>query len=155
MTDKMTQHHLAAEMVNDKHGTAIMLTQQEDINEPDTIMVHPWQLRAVCQEFGIIASDQQAAKTISTLQRRMQGLRGRIDAITDWMTQHSDHRHADLTYEMTQLQALQDLASEWCAEFEETEQPLDKPSGFSAGNPQETQAEKSGKVSAGQLAFNV
>lgn len=155
MTDKLTQHHLAAEIVNDKHGTAIMLMQQEDINEPDTIMVHPWQLRAVCEQFGIIASDQQAAKTIATMQRRMQGLRARIDAITDWMTQNSDRRHADLTYEVTQLQALQDLASEWCAEFEETGQPLDKPSGFSMGNPRATHAEKSEKPTAGQLAFHV
>ncbi|MFN7156617.1 MAG: hypothetical protein ACK4OE_23375 [Acidovorax sp.] len=155
MTDKLTHHHLVAEEINDEHGRALLLTQQDGIEEPHSVLVHPWQLRAVCQQFGIIASDQQAAKTIATLQRRMQGLRARIDAITDWMTQHSDHRHADLTYEVTQLQALQDLASEWCAEFEETEQPLDKPSGFSMGNPQATHEEKSEKPTAGQLAFHV
>lgn len=155
MTDKLTQHHLAAEIVNDKHGTAIMLTQQEDINEPDTIMVHPWQLRAVCEQFGIIASDQQAAKTIATMQRRMQGLRARIDAITDWMMQHSDHRHADLTYEVTQLQALQDLASEWCAEFEHTDHLAQEPTGFSASSPAATRVGNAEKMAANQLTLNV
>ena len=120
MTTKLTHHQLTAERVDDEHGTAIMLTQQEDgYNEPSTVLVHPFQLRAVCEQFGIIASDQQAAKTITTLQRRMAGLRDRIDNLADWMAKHSDHAHADLSYETTQLRALQDLAGEWCADFEE------------------------------------
>lgn len=76
------------------------------------MLVHPFQLRAVCDQFGIIASDQQSAKTIATLQRRMVGLRERIDDLTDWMAKHSDHKHAELSYETTQLRALQDLAGE-------------------------------------------
>ena len=119
MTTKLTHHHLCAEQVNDDHGTAILLTQQDGIEEPHSILVHPFQLRAVCERFGIIASDRQAAKTIDTLQRRMSGLRDRIDDLADWMAKHSDHAHADLSYETTQLRALQDLAGEWCADFEE------------------------------------
>lgn len=122
-TTKLTHHHLTAEAVSDEHGKAIMLTQQDGIEEPHTVLVHPFQIRAVCEQFGIIASDQQAAKTIATLQRRMVGLRDRIDALADWMAKHSDHRHADLTYEVTQLQAMQDLAGEWCTEFEDLDHP--------------------------------
>ena len=85
MTTKLTHHHLSAEAVNDKHGPAILLTQQDGIEEPQSVLVHPWQLRAVCEQFGIIASDSQAAKTIATLQRRMVGLRDRIDDLADWM----------------------------------------------------------------------
>lgn len=176
MTNKLTQHHLAAEIVNDKHGTAIMLTQQEDMNEPDTIMAHPWQLRAVCEHFGIIASDQQAAKTIATLQRRMLVLRDRIDRLDDWITHHSDHRHADLSHEMESIGALADFAREWCADFEgmpeasakpfaepsEAPETQAKPTGFAQGNPVATQPaptqqphEKPGKVAAGQLDLNV
>lgn len=118
MTTKLTHHHLTAEEVKDKHGTAIMLTQQDGIEEPHSVLVHPWQLRAVCEQFNIIASDQQAAKTIATLQRRMVGLRERIDDLAYWMAKHSDHAHADLSYETTQLRALQDLAGEWCADFD-------------------------------------
>ena len=117
MTTKLTHHHLSAEQVNDEHGTAIILTQQDGIEEPQSVLVHPFQLRAVCEQFGIIASDQQAAKTIATLQRRMVALRDRIDRLADWMAKHSDHNHADLSYEVTQLQALQDLANEWCGDF--------------------------------------
>lgn len=117
MTPKLTHHHLSAEQVDDEHGTAIMRTQQDGIEEPHSVLVHPWQLRAVCEEFGIVASDEQAAKTIRTLQRRMKGLLGRIEHLAEWMTNHSDQRHADLTYEITLLQVLQDLASEWCGDF--------------------------------------
>ena len=128
MTTKLTHHHLSAEQFNDEHGTAIMLTQQDGIEEPQSVLVHPFQLRAVCEQFGIIASDRQAAKTIDTLQRRMAGLRDRIDDLADWMAKHSDHAHADLSYETTQLRALQDLAGEWCAVFEEG-----LPGGFGEG----------------------
>ena len=129
MTTKLTHHHLSAEQVNDEHGTAIMLTQQDGIEEPQSVLVHPWQLQAVCEQLGILSSDQQAAKTIATLQRRMVKLRERIDDLADWMAKHSDHEHADLSYETTQLRALQDLAGEWCADFEEG-----LPEGFGKGS---------------------
>lgn len=146
MTDKLTHHHLTAEAVDDEHGPAILLSQQEDsYNDPDTVMLHPWQLRAICEHFGIIASNEQAAKTIATLQRRMVCLRERIDKLDDWLTHHSDHQHADLSHELVTVGALSDLAREWCAEFEESDLPPQKPSGFSAGNPEATHAEKSEK----------
>ena len=119
MTTKLTHHHLSAEAVDDEHDKAILLTQQDGIEEPQSVLMHPFQLRAVCEQFGIIASDTRAAKTIATLQRRMVKLSERIDDLADWMAKHSDHAHADLSYETTQLRALQDLAGEWCAEFEE------------------------------------
>ena len=119
---KLTHHHLTAELVNDEHGTAIMLAQQEDgYNEPSTVLVHPWQLRAICEQFGIIATDAQAAKTIATLQRRMMGLRERIDKLDNWLTHHSDHQHADLSHELVSIGVLADLAGEWCAEFADNE----------------------------------
>lgn len=117
MKTTLTHHDLVAEEVNDEHGQAILLTQQDGLEEPRSVIAHPWQLRAVCEHFGIVASDEQAAKTIHTLQRRMKGLLGRIEHLAGWMTNHSDQRHADLSYEITQLQALQDLASEWCGDF--------------------------------------
>lgn len=119
MNTILTHHHLEAEEINDKNGKAIMLSQHEDgYNEPDVVVLHPWQLRGVCEQFGIIAADEQAAKTIATLQRRMLALRGRIDQLAQWMAQHSDHKHADLSHEMTSINALADLAGEWCADFD-------------------------------------
>ena len=114
-----TNHHLTAEHIDDNHGPAIMLTQQEGIDDPCSIVIHPWQLVAACQHLGLTASDPKAAQDIATLQRRMLALRDRIDNLTDWMEKFGDHKHADLTYEMTQLHALQDLACEWCFDFED------------------------------------
>ena len=145
MTTKLTHHHLTAEEVKDKHGAAIMLTQQEDgYGEPNTVLMHPFQLRAVCEQFGILTSDQQAAKTIATLQRRMMGLRERIDDLAYWMAKHSDHAHADLGYETGQLRAQQDLAGEWCADFAEG-----LPEGFGGGpQPQTAPPECAGAPAA-------
>lgn len=149
MTPKLTHHHLSAELVDDEHGTGIMLTQQEDgYSEPSTVLVHPFQLRAVCEQFGIIARDQQAAKTIATLQRRMVGLRERIDDLAYWMAKHSDHKHADLSYESTQLRALQDLAGEWCADFEEG-----LPEGFGEGLQPQTVPPKCTSAPAAQASL--
>ena len=112
-----THHHLTAERFTDDNGPAIMLTQQAGIEDSDTIVVHPWQLRAVCEQFGLIASDPQAEKTIATLQRRMVLLRDRIDRLHHYLVNHSDHKHADLSYEVTYATACIDLAEEFCAEF--------------------------------------
>ena len=115
-----TNHHLTAEHINDKSGPAVMLTQQEGIEDAATIIIHPWQLVAACQHLGLTASDPKAAQDIATLQRRMLALRDRIDNLADWMEKFSDHKHADLTYEITQLHALQDLACEWCLDLDDS-----------------------------------
>ncbi len=53
-------------------------------------MVHPWQLRAVCEQFGLIANDEQSAKTIAMLTRRLLVLRDRVDHLAHWLANHSD-----------------------------------------------------------------
>ncbi len=116
-----TNYHLTAEHVNNESGPAVMLTQQQGIEDAATIMVHPWQLVAACQHLGLNSSDHLADKTIATLTRRMLGLRDRIESLAEWMAMHSDHKHADLSYETTQLNAMADLAIEWCCDFDETE----------------------------------
>lgn len=148
MTTKLTHHHLSAEQVNDEHGTAIMLTQQDGIEEMQTILLHPWQLRAVCEQFGILSSDSQAAKTIATLQRRMVGLRERIDDLDNWLTHHSDHQHADLSHELASIGALADLAREWCADFEEG-----LPEGFGEGQQAHTAPPEGTSAPAAQASL--
>lgn len=117
----LKHHETKAEWINDEHGTAVMLTQVEGWDTEMTVIVAPSQLRAVCEHFGILARDERAAKTITALQRRMLALRDRIDALSEYMTNCSDHKHADLTYEMVSLNALADIASEWCTDFEDAE----------------------------------
>ena len=103
MTDKLTHHELIAEWVDDSQGRAIMLTQNNggDYDEAPSIILDPWQLRAVCERFGIVASDQQATKTITTLTRRLKLLNDRIGHLAHYLANHSDHKHADLSYEQT------------------------------------------------------
>jgi hypothetical protein len=112
--NKLTLHHLVAEEITDEQGPAIVLTQSEDgFNEPDTVLVHPLAtFGPSCEQFGIIASDPEAARTIAVLQRRMLGLLDRINSLADVMTEDSDHTKA-------QLLALRDLANEWCADSRE------------------------------------
>lgn len=118
MTDTLTHHELTAEWVIDNQGKAIMLTQPVDnYDEPGTVLIHPWQLRAVCEQFGIIASDPKAEKTIATLKRRLMVLRDRIDHLADFLANHSDSKHADLSYEQTYSAASADIAAEFCAEL--------------------------------------
>ena len=123
-----TNHHLTAEHINDQSCPAVMLTQQEGIDDAATIIIHPWQLVAACRHLGLTASDLKSAQHIATLQRRMLALRDRIDNLTDWMEKFSDHKHADLTYEMTQLHALQDLACEWCYDLDDNAPATPEPS---------------------------
>ena len=118
MTDTLTHHELTAEWVDDNRGRAIMLTQPADnYDDPGSVLVHPWQLRAVCEQFGIIASDRQAARTIAILTRRLHLLRVRIDRLHDYLLNHSDHKHAALSYELPYATATAELADEFCAEL--------------------------------------
>lgn len=119
MTDTLTHHELTAEWVNDNQGKAIMLTQPADnYDEPGAVLIHPWQLRAVCEQFGIIAADPQAEKTIATLTRRLMVLRDRIDHLADFLANHSDSKHADLSFEQTYATATAEIADEFCKEME-------------------------------------
>jgi len=121
MTATLTHHELTAEWVDDEKGRAILLTQPTDnYDDPGSVLIHPWQLRAVCEQFGIIASDPQTAKTITTLTRRVRLLRERIDLLADYLANNSDSEHADLGYEQTYARATADIAGEFCAELVET-----------------------------------
>jgi hypothetical protein len=112
-------HHFSVEAIKDKHGLAILLEQQEGIDDTMAIVVHPWQLRAACEHLGIIASNPQAERTIAALNRRIKMLANRIDYLADYLETHSDTRHADLTYEQTYARATAEIAAEFIAEIDE------------------------------------
>lgn len=108
-------HQFSVKAIDDTHGPAIMLEQQEGIEDTAVIVVHPWQLRAACEHLGIIANDPQAERTISTLQRRITALANRIDFLADYLANHSDSRNADLSFEQTYARATADIAAEFIA----------------------------------------
>jgi len=113
----ITHHNLKAEHINDAHGAAILLTQQGEYSEPSTVIIHPWQLRRVCEEFGIVSSDTETEKLIARLSRRMQLLNGRIQHLDNWLRTFSDSDHADLNYEMSYSGGTADMAQEFCTEL--------------------------------------
>jgi hypothetical protein len=113
---------MTAEWVDDRHGPAVMLSQaSDDYNESTSVLIHPWQLRAVCEKFGLVASDQTAHKTIATLTRRLHLLNSRIQHLDNWLRTLSDSDHADLTYEIGFSGGTADMAKEFCAELVDTE----------------------------------
>lgn len=118
MKETLTHHAIKASRIEDAHGPAILL-EQDDTTEAYSVIVHPWQLLAVCQHFGLIAGTGEAQKAIRTLQRRLVALDERIQDLLHYMANYSDHDHADLTTEMERLKALADLSGEWVAEMQD------------------------------------
>lgn len=110
-------HGLVVQRLDDD---ILLLTQKASPMGPVDIRIGAGQLRDICEQLGIVR-DPQSRRTIAGLQRRLLGLHERIEALADWMARHSDHKHADLSFETTKLHALLDLAAEWCEDFAEAE----------------------------------
>lgn len=117
----INHYQVAAELKTDKTGTFIELTQHNVYGDLDKIYLHPWQLKAIQIDLGLISADHDAAKKIATLERRLLALRERMDTLHDHLCNNSDHKHADLTWEVTFATATLDIANEFCADFEPDE----------------------------------
>lgn len=115
--DNFKQHEFNAEWVEDKSGPAIMLTQSDGYCEPQTVLVHPWQFRAVCEHFGVLPSgDAEARRTIATLTRRLLTLADRVGALREFVAMSAEHEPAALVAQAAMLNSLSDLAGEWAEE---------------------------------------
>lgn len=111
---------LKIESMDDTEGSLILLEQDSGGNL-DREAIHPIHLRYMVEKFGLVkTSDPQAQKTIALLTRRLLLLRDRMDNLHNYLVNHSDHKHADLSYEVTYATACVDLADEFCADFEGT-----------------------------------
>lgn len=111
---------LKAEPLADDDGEMIRLEQQEGIDDAQVIVVHPWQLRAACVQLGVLHADPESERTAARLKRRIRALVERIEHLNDYLHEHSDSEHANLTYEQTYSQATADLAAEFITDFEES-----------------------------------
>lgn len=114
---------LKIELMDDSIGSLILL-EQDSCGNLDRVAIHPIHLRYMAEKFGLIeSSDPQGQKTIATLTRRLHLLRDRIGHLHNYLVNHSDHKHADLSYEVTYTTACIDLADEFCAELVDTVTP--------------------------------
>lgn len=114
MTQKIEHQQVTAQLMD---GGTVRL-EQVDCGESYIVDLDGWQLREICERFGLVAPDHKAAKTIAMLQRRLLVLSDRIDTLASYITDHSDHKHADLSYEMTYATASADIAAEFVAELD-------------------------------------
>ena len=94
----------------------ILLEQEADLEgNVDRIALHPVHIRLLAEKAGLISKTNVNAKaTIATLSRRLLLLKERIDFLEDFLTNYSDHAHADLSYEVVLIAVLSDLAEEFC-----------------------------------------
>lgn len=115
----LLHYHFKVETITDKYGSGVLLTQQDDIQEPVSILVHPWQLRAACQHLGILHADPDAEHSTARLIRRMRSLAQRIEHLNDCLHAHQNSEHTGPTHAQTYSQATADLAAEFCRDLDE------------------------------------
>lgn len=112
---------LSIERTNDG---LIELEQQNGLDEPDRIQIHPLHLRHMAESLGLVremsASEADALRMVDKLARRLRVLHGRIEQVQKWFADNKDLDCADITVEYWFNDATLDLANEFLAEVEES-----------------------------------
>jgi hypothetical protein len=115
----------------------IELEQQNGLDEPDRIEIHPLHLRHMAEKMGLVgemsASEADALRMVDKLARRLKMLHERIDRLDDLLLNCSDHAHANLDWEVSFSRATCDLADEFVREIEESGAVV-TPRGSAGGN---------------------
>lgn len=112
----MTSTHIPALRVEQQDG--LVLVSQRREGQTATVALHPTHVRFLAEQCGLApSSDPAAAKQLANLARRLRVLHRRIDELGNWLTNHSDHEHADLSHELVLVTALAELADEFVADL--------------------------------------
>lgn len=111
---------LKIEFMEDGTGDGLILLEQDSCGNVDRVAIHPVHLRYMAEKCGLVpTSDTVALVTVTTLARRLALLRDRIDHLASYLAIHSDHKHADLSYECTYATATADIAEEFCTDLDQ------------------------------------
>ena len=95
-----------------------ILLEQDSGGNIDRIEIHQLNVRLMAERFGLVpASDPLAASTIATPERRLHALSGRVTHLANYLANHSDSKHADLSYEQAYASATADIAEAYCSEL--------------------------------------
>ena len=153
MNDRIPE--LKIESMGDKSG--LILLEQDSGGNIDRVAIHPVHLRYMAEKMGMLESrDPAAQKTIGALQRRLLVLRDRLENLHDYLVNHSDHRHADLSYEVTYATASLDIADEFCADFDSTASAPESDADTLAAGSEKTLVEKRVPITApSQMAMEL
>lgn len=128
--------HLSIEVLP---GGLIRL-ENESMGDSYAVDVHPLQIRHIAEKIGLVrevsAFDADPLRKVIELQRRLLALKDRIDHLGEYLALHSDHRHADLSYETNYATATADVCDAYCADFADAAQSQVTPDNASgnAGN---------------------
>ncbi len=113
-TTKEVFHEVTAEMSDG----AVLLTQPDYCGESSSVLMHPLQLRHFAERFaGMEPVGWMTSQPVKTLARRLRTLAFHIDFLYDYLKNHSDHKHADLSFELSKAIALTEMADEFCADL--------------------------------------
>lgn len=89
-------------------------------SEGAIVDIHAIHVRLMAERLGLVAtSDVQATRRIAALARRLRLLNHRINRLSDFLINHSDHEHADLDWEMTYCAATRDICDEFVADLDD------------------------------------
>lgn len=135
--------HLNIEVLPD----GLIRLENESMGDSYAVDIHLIQLRHIAEKVGLVrkmsASEADAMRTVIELRRRLLALKDRIDHLGGYLALHSDHRHADLSYETNYATATADICDAYCADFEPTMQSQVTPD-----NANERQESNAGSVTA-------
>lgn len=115
--DSLTHYHLKAEAFEDEDGPMVRLEQQEGIEDANVIVVHPWQLREVCQRLGILHADPEAERLSTRLARRLRSMAARVEQLNEYLQAYGATEYINLKFEQAYAQATADLAAEFMADM--------------------------------------
>jgi len=108
---------LRIERIDDGKGEPLIVLEQDCGGNTDRVALHPIHLRYLAEKTGLLESaDQQSQKSVAAMKRRLETLFDRIDFMHNFLCNHSDSRHADLTFEQTYATATLDIAREFMLE---------------------------------------
>lgn len=95
--------------------------ENESMGDSYAVDVHPLQIRHIAEKIGLVrevsAFDADPLRKVIELQRRLLALKDRIDHLGEYLALHSDHRHADLSYETNYATATADICDAYCSDL--------------------------------------
>lgn len=95
-----------------------ILIEQDLGGDTHYVSLHLIHVRYMAERLGLVAStDLNAEQRVETLSRRLRVLHARLESLTHYLINHSDHEHADLSWEMTYCRATCDIADEFVADL--------------------------------------
>ncbi len=112
-------HDVSAELLTDKFGTAVLLTQHDTgLDDPTTMVVHPLQLQHFAERFaGVEPAGALASKQVKALSRRLRTLVVHVDQLQQLLAGCSVQRAADLNLVQAKATTLAELAHGFCADL--------------------------------------